>query len=283
MRRSALRVFFSRVLPIALPLAAACGCPSSAAKTITIPTSDIPDGGLTDMDCARICEAYTGFDNISYCASASSGGLDADAGWVEYDCRGLRLCSGRRPALFKSTEPEAYAQLAELEAASVGAFRILRNELQAHRAPTRLIRDAERAALDEIRHAQIMFALAGLPPRTWAQPALSPDRTLEEIGLENAREGCVREALGAALGQLESRTATSKQMRRAMAFIFPDEERHAELAFAVDNWLRSQLPARAHRRLDDALRSALAELETELKKPAERALLKGLSEAISRN
>src|SRR3989442_1726027 len=48
-----------------------------------------------------------------------------------------------------------FATMASLEAASVGAFRALRTELRAHGAPRALVRAAERAARDEIRHARM--------------------------------------------------------------------------------------------------------------------------------
>jgi hypothetical protein len=47
-----------------------------------------------------------------------------------------------------------YSEAAFLEAASVEAFRILRDELRCYGAPRSLVRAAARAGHDEVRHAR---------------------------------------------------------------------------------------------------------------------------------
>src|SRR5262249_35131396 len=116
-------------------------------------------------------------------------------------------CTGRRPAGL--TVPmrasaanvlgDYFAEMAALEAASVDAFRTLRDELALHRAPRSLRRAAARAARDEVRHARVTASIA---KRFGAQPAPvevipSAPRPLEAIARENAVEGCVRETFGA--------------------------------------------------------------------------------------
>lgn len=54
----------------------------------------------------------------------------------------------------------ALAEMAALEAASIPAFARLARELAAHGAPRSLRRSAERARLDEVRHAATMRSLA---------------------------------------------------------------------------------------------------------------------------
>ena len=86
-----------------------------------------------------------------------------------YDCTMPAECgAGRRPAGFSPVRGRQapslvaawLARAAELEAASVDAFRILRDELAAHGAPRRLLRACSRAAADERRHARLATSLA---------------------------------------------------------------------------------------------------------------------------
>jgi hypothetical protein len=87
--------------------------------------------------------------------------------------------------------------------------------------------------------------------RATSRPIAScPARTLLEVALENAVEGCVRETYGAALGVLRAARATCPEIRAAMATLARDECGHAELSWRVLAWhLRA---------LDEAGRLALA-------------------------
>jgi len=58
-------------------------------------------------------------------------------------------------------------------------------------------------------------------------------RTLFEVALENAVEGCVRETYGAAVGAWQARRAPDDRVRRAFAPVVADEARHADLAWDV--------------------------------------------------
>ena len=73
-----------------------------------------------------------------------------------------------------------------------------------------------------------------MPPVEIAPPRA---RSLEEIAVENAVEGCVAETWGALVTGWQSRTATDRAVRRAMATIAEDETSHVELAWAVAAWL----------------------------------------------
>jgi hypothetical protein len=155
-----------------------------------------------------------------------------------------------------------FAEMARLEGASVHAFRHLRRELVEHRAPRRLVRAAERAARDEIRHARMTAALAwrhgGLAVAPTVQPR--PVRDLEAIALENAVEGCAREAFGALIATWQAVAARDPEIRAVMARIARDETRHAVLAFEVDAWLRKRLDPSVRARVAQARRDAFAEL-----------------------
>lgn len=187
------------------------------------------------------------------------------------------MCTGRRPEGLGEQPPArgtlagAYlVEMARLEAASVLAFKHLRRELVAHRAPRRLVRAAERAARDERRHARTTRALArrdgGTPvPPTVERVAL---RGLEAMATENAVEGCVREAFGALVAHWQSVVAGNPVVRAAMARIARDETRHAVLALEVQAWLRGRLDAPARWRVDDARRRAIDSVLAGAEEPA---------------
>jgi hypothetical protein len=226
------------------------------------------------MTCAQECETFLWVRDVSYCAP-----LDydtQDAGWSLATCTGKEHCvGGRRPPGFVGTRIEHFERMAELEAASVYAFEILAEELHAFGAPSSLVQAALRSARDEVRHARMMGRLAGITPRVAIPPRRV--RSLVEVAVENAREGCVRETFGAAVARLESVTASTARVRKVMKRIFPDEERHAELAFAVDAWARSKLSQTERQLVADAKRTALDDLRAELaSSPALLALVEAM-------
>jgi hypothetical protein len=231
----------------------------------------LPDGGL---DCATACQVPYGPPDNCYLDNNSDPGVTIVC---EYD----HACfTGRRPVSLqtagRSSSKNAvgvlFAEAARLEAASVAAFRILRRELRDHRAPAPFLRDASRAAADEIAHTRTTAALAArygaeaLRPRTSAAP---PTRTLEEVALENAIEGCVRETCGVLVARWQAAHAADPVIRRAMDRIAEDETRHAELAWAVAEWVEPRLSRAARARVADARAAAIESMRDELASGAE--------------
>src|SRR5262249_20637467 len=137
------------------------------------------------------------------------------------------------------------ADVARLEAASVPAFVMLARDLIAQGAPAALVRAALRAADDEVRHARVMTALApghgAAPPAVVVAPTAPRDRAA--LALDNAVEGCVREAFAAVCAYHQAAAAPDPSLRDAFAAIAADETAHAALAFAIDAWLAPQLDA----------------------------------------
>lgn len=158
--------------------------------------------------------------------------------------------AGRRPEGYKRKKPpratadELLAYLDEmqaLEAASIPAFLRLAQELADHGAPAGLIARAQQAADDEVRHAA---GFARLRETLGADPLVTPTisttlatRSLAELALENAVEGCVRETFGALLAHYQAATATDDDLRQLLVTIAEDETRHAELAWDLRAWL----------------------------------------------
>jgi hypothetical protein len=156
--------------------------------------------------------------------------------------------------------------MAFFEAASVDAFARLERELARHGAPASLRRSCRVAAADEVRHARMAAKLAlkfggtvVAPP-----PASAHAQSLEDLAIENAVEGCVRETFGVAIGMWQAEAAPTKQLRSFFAAIAQDESRHATLAARVDAWLRSKLSPAARERVERAREEALAALEASL-------------------
>jgi hypothetical protein len=154
-----------------------------------------------------------------------------------------------------------------MEAGSVEAFRLLRDELIAHGAPRRLVRAAMRAIRDELRHVRQTSALARRFGEKPVAPRPSPPRaprSLEEVALENAVEGCVRETYSALECAWQAETAADPVVRATMARIARDEMRHLELSWAVNAWARGRLDAAARARVERAQRAEVDEMLREL-------------------
>jgi hypothetical protein len=89
------------------------------------------------------------------------------------------------------------------EHASVASFNALSLHLMTHAAPPPLLLEAQRAALDEIRHAQLSYELASafggisFGPAAYERAAVDAlsAPTLRELTLATAREGCIDETL----------------------------------------------------------------------------------------
>jgi hypothetical protein len=178
------------------------------------------------------------------------------------------LCRQRRsPA---ATPVGAFlAEIAELEAASISAFLQLARELAAHGAPRSLVRAAMKAAGDEVRHARTMTRHAR---RFGGQPrppivAVTPLRSLVDIALDNAVEGCVRETFGAASAHLCARTAGDRALRRAFATIAKEETQHAALSWSLHEYFATRLAAGDRMRVERHRRDATARMERELTAP----------------
>jgi hypothetical protein len=247
------------------------GCGASTYDLAHSSTSCAPaDGGaLTLAECSLVCPAT--FSSILSCNVYD----DGTGGHIS--CSYGPCVTGRRPeGLLRPASSgaldacgEYLATTAYLEAASVVAFDHLTRELAAHGAPARLQAASRRAARDEQRHARVTGALAR---RAGARVAPVEDapravRSLLDMAIENAAEGCVRETFGAAVGMVQARRASDPGVCQAMGRISRDEVRHAELSWAVAEWLETRLSAEERAQVHEARTRAadalFAELATE--------------------
>jgi hypothetical protein len=188
---------------------------------------------------------------------------------VIFDCIGCPGGGGRRFAGFRTervpsttTVGAHFAEMAQLEAASVRAFAGLARELASFGAPDELVRACRDAARDERRHARTMTRLArkwgARLPKLRVRPA--EPRSLAALARENAVEGCVRETFGALLNAWQASHAADPEVRDAMAIVAADELRHAALSWEIAAWAEGVLPESARRAIARAKRKAVARL-----------------------
>jgi hypothetical protein len=261
----------------ALALTGCPPCPSAVDEIYLLRDPDAATQALIDAcrdgtppDCTPLCEKVAGsqYAPFEHCElhADSNGYVVVHVGW-QPSCPG-----GRRPArMLRDDAPPAgsaagrwFADLHQLEAASVSAFQFLHDELTAAGAPAGLRRAARAAQRDERRHAALVAALArrhgGAPRAPRVQP--TPPRALSAMAEENAVEGCVREAFGALVAAVQAGASRDPVVRAAMRGIARDEARHAALALAVDAWVRTRLPPAARQRIDAARAAAIDDLLT---------------------
>jgi hypothetical protein len=283
-----------RVLLVTMPAAGATGCfvgtscgdsdPVTAVYTLDDQSGGemdggAPDGGVTADNCAQICAERTGGAGIMSCGPTKD-----ESGNDAVECTFVPICEGRRPAgLVSRPSPSGpsevgrfFARASHNEAASVDAFHILRDELQAHGAPRALVRAAARAARDEVRHARMTAALARRYGASAERPIVArrPPRDLAEIAAENAAEGCVRETYGALVAAWQARAAADPAVRAVMLRIARDEARHAALGWRVARWTEGRLEREPRGRALEAHRAAWSELVTAASREVPEALVR---------
>jgi hypothetical protein len=130
-----------------------------------------------------------------------------------------------------------------MEHASVAMFSYFSLQLLAIGAPPSLIEDAHRAALDEIKHAELCFSLA----TTYAWHTIGPRRLpidegaltgcdLQSVAVGTVEKGCVWETIAALEAEAAAALAHDHAVRAVQLRISEDESRHADLAWRFVRW-----------------------------------------------
>jgi len=150
-----------------------------------------------------------------------------------------------------------WLQDAREEHASVAAFARWTLLMMSVGAPPELLRDAQRASIDEIDHAKACFSLARRYGGADVGPApldldgsLGP-MSLVDIAVLTAEEGCVGETLGVALARVQAEQCEDAEVKKLLGRLIVDEERHAKLAWTFVAW--------AIERGGDPVRAAVAD------------------------
>jgi hypothetical protein len=160
-----------------------------------------------------------------------------------------------------------WTENARAEHASVPAFSRLSLTLMSVGAPARLLEAAHRAALEEIEHARIAFALATAYAGTAVAPGALPElrhapaasaRSVPELARESLIDGCLNEGVSAAAAMASSERARDPALRDAWATLARDESAHAALAWDIVAWCLKQGDADLGRQLRKAIHTAPA-------------------------
>lgn len=183
--------------------------------------------------------------------------------------------AGRRPAHLTppaegdGTAAAYLARCAHLEAAAVIAFGALTAEMEALGAPPALLADLREAEADEVRHTEAMTRLSRKYGAEPIVPLVGPRtaRAAVDIAVENAVEGVVREAFGAAVALHQAQHAADPDVREAFAVIAEEECAHAALSYRVAAHLHGLLDGPARARVEAATRAAIGDLRAELAEP----------------
>ena len=236
-------------------------------QTLLVDSSCIDAAGPSNEQCDALCGFYP--------AICSAGDRSADTATITCSapCAVGRKPAGYVPSMLGHADlGEYFARAAELEGASVVAFRELRAELKRAGAPRSLLRRVSRAARDEVRHERRVRGLArryggSLRPLRITKTSA---RSLEALAVDNAVEGCVRETFGALIAHYQARAALDPEVRAAFGRIARDETRHAALSWSIQRWLEPRLGRELSRRVRAAQSAAARALANELR--SERAL-----------
>jgi hypothetical protein len=165
-----------------------------------------------------------------------------------------------------------------MEHASIASFARFGLQLLALGAPAHLVREAQRAGLDEIRHAEDAFSIASrlagraIGPGPLPEIAAPIETELRAVARAALVEGCIGETLAAVLALEQAQHASDVAIREALLQVAEDETRHAELAFRFVAWALTQ----GGSELRDLLRH---EIERKLLQLPEPASTSGLSRA----
>lgn len=152
------------------------------------------------------------------------------------------------------------------EHASVAAFARLTLDLMALGAPPELVSDANRDALDEIRHAELCFGLARAIDGRVASPGAFPEaanaRTLSrsrvlalaELAVDSLVDGALHEGVSARIIAKLARRCEAPAIQAILKEIAADEGRHARHGWDVVRWCLTEGGEPVARALEGALR-----------------------------
>jgi hypothetical protein len=175
------------------------------------------------------------------------------------------LAAEARSALSKE-----WARAAQFEHASIASFSRFSLELLAVGAPPELVQGAHRAALDEIVHARLSFALASVyagaplgPGRLALNRELFDSFELIPIVTSAICEGCINETLAALEAEAGAAAAESRAVREILTTIARDESEHAALSFRFARWALDVGDQAVRSAAQEAARETLARVERE--------------------
>jgi hypothetical protein len=169
---------------------------------------------------------------------------------------------------------------ARTEHASVAAFARLTLDLMALGAPPHLISASNADAIDEIRHAELCFSLAGSidgekkDPAPFPQPRrarlLPPTRTmgLAMLAVDSLIDGALHEGVSARIIAKLAKSSDIPAIRGVLKELAADEGRHSAHGWDVVEWCLAEGGRPVASALLGATRTLPARLTSSLPKPA---------------
>ena len=264
------------------------GCPASVQATDAIvasapktyeaigglrePMAPKMDGGTADACCYTHTYACPGRplrdgDQWVVAPERRAEGWLTDCEWCAADLEQILKLDVESRASFAA----AWRRDGLLEHASVASFSRAALELLALAAPADLVAQYQRAALEEIRHAQMCFAIAYRydPVPTAPGPLVAPaarESSFVRLAVDTFIEGCVHETTAALEASRAAAGCTVTAIRRVLHRIADDETEHSATAWATVAWALEQggqLVALALRREADRVAQQLASIASD--------------------
>ena len=156
----------------------------------------------------------------------------------------------------------AWCDDAALEHASIASFARLSLQLLSLGAPPDLVAAAHQAALDEVEHARVCFAIATeladaavpLGPAALSLDGLSLGGDLLALAVGAAIEGCVGETVAALALSRAAASCDSPALAARLSKMADDELAHASLAWQCLAWAYGRTGTDARQAVEAALR-----------------------------
>ena len=137
---------------------------------------------------------------------------------------------------------------AEAEHASVASFARHTLQLMSIGAPSELLKESQRASIDELKHAKMCYGVSSsFMDKHVAPGVLDVDNSLGELDLKDIirsviREGCIEETLAAIEAHYRQHLAQDNAIKEMLKEIAEDETRHAKLAWETIGWIAKKFP-----------------------------------------
>jgi hypothetical protein len=236
-----------------------------------------------DSDCQSPPCTFDDLGEKWDCANAACGRpllVDGEAVTAEPECRDdwrATILAPSAPAELRPRLAAYWTRIGLCEHASVASFARFILQLLAVGATPELVLAAQQALADEVEHARLCFSLASLYEGTGVGPGPLPAAPLGAFDLEAVTAAVIREAcVGETLSALEAREAAARAedpaLRRVLATIAADEQRHAELGWRTVQWALARMSddarARMHAEFAAAIEGAEATVERLSQEPA---------------
>jgi hypothetical protein len=230
------------------------------------------EGQLTEDSCSTLCQEETGvyYDYLCSCDYSGSDEQGMHPVTCEYtvcavEGRGHGNIQKLSTISGKNERARYFARAYHAEASSVAAFLQLRSELDLHNAPKELLERCSVAANEEVHHARMMAKMAKdcgneLPTLDFGE---LPHRSLFDLVLDNAIEGCIFESYSALKAHFQAQNAIDSGIRAIMKVIATDETKHAQLAWDIHQYLMSLLSSTEQQQIRIAQQQALKQLITQ--------------------